>query len=256
MFQEVTFPAGEEIVERGEPLERLLLITKGVVGAFGKVLTQGDIIGDETILDPRRRSEGDYQAGYCATALTFTVVKALSLSDLLEVVEAYPEVKQRAQKALCWEAARQNCWAYASAVLEVRGKKRLRSAAVWPELVDFYKWKVAWFNVKGLSAVTLFRSVITIQRTARGFLYRKRFGKEKEEGTAAIHLATKNIVAGATDVLLAKMEQVGLEQVVSRAKQRAKEIEEERKILLMISRQIRDLNVRLARLETTEDTET
>lgn len=41
---------------------------------------------------------------------------------------------------MLWQITRENCWAYASAVLQIQGKRRLYSATN-NELVDFYKWK-------------------------------------------------------------------------------------------------------------------
>jgi len=251
-FAEITFPAGESIIERGEPVDRLLVIKKGLVGCFGRVLNAGDVLGDETIIDERRKRDeggGGYRAAYVATALTFTVIDSLPLASFEEVIAHFPGVRKRAQKRLNCAIMRAHCWAYASAVLEGRGRKPLRGA--WDrDLVDFYSWKVSWFQVKGLDAVRLFRSVLCIQRVARGYIQRRHLGKSKESGIGAVQLMAKHVVSVAVEELYRRVvDTVGVEGVVARAKVKERERAEERRILELISHQIKNLAARVAMLE-------
>ena len=250
LFEEVTFPSGEELIEAGEPVDRLFLIKKGVVGAFGRVLRAGDVLGDETIIDPRNRSNG-FRASYVATALTFTVMDSLTVQEFEDSIGDFPDVRKRAQRRLNWATMRAHCWAYASAVIETRGRRPLRSAKN-RDLVEFYRWKVQWFHVKGLDAVKLFRAVLTIQRVGRGYIQRRRLGRSKESGIGAVQIMATRAVSVAMETLYTRVAEVGVEQVVARARESEREAAEERRLLLAISQQIKHLAARITALEELE----
>jgi CRP-like cAMP-binding protein len=246
-FKEEAFPSGERILEIGQEVPAMYVVKKGAVGAYGRVLGKGGIIGLENILDTRTNPE--HRSMHMATALTFTVMESLSIQKLESLLDEYPETKAYAIKTLNWEITRMNCWAYASAVLEVRGKPALKGAPD-RDLVDFYKWKVKWLNMTGLQAVRLFKAVIHIQRTARGHICRRKFNKSKEDGIAAIHTVAKKLITAAIEQLEARIEEVGKDKVMERARAKAQAEQEEAQMLQQISAQITSLSSRVAALES------
>lgn len=187
-FTEITFPRGEMIVEMGQPVDSLFLIKKGMVCCKGKVIQRGGVFGADVVLNLK---DSERRANYVAQAWTFTIVEALAVEALMELLDDFPEVKENCRKMMLWQITRENCWAYASAVLQIQGKRRLYSATD-NELVDFYKWKVKWLRLEGMTAVKTFRAIIKIQKTIRGMITRKRLNKSKEQGVGAIEVAIKN----------------------------------------------------------------
>jgi hypothetical protein len=190
-FTEVTFPRGEKIVEIGQPVDSLFVIKKGLVCARGKMVRKGGIFGEDIILN---RTRPDCRSTYIAMAFTFTVVQALDVADLNELLDEFPDIKEHCRKVLIWQVVRDNCWAYASAMLETQGKKRLEGARD-RELVDHYKWKVQWLRMEGMHAVRVFKAVIKIQKTLRGHFARKLLNKSKEDGIGAIEMCVKKAVS-------------------------------------------------------------
>jgi len=190
LFTEVTFPRGEKIIEIGQPIDSLFVIKRGVVAVKGKVKRAGGLFGEDIILD---RTNPDARSPYIAMAFTFTVVQALAVESLKDLLDEFPAVKEHCRKTLIWQVVRENAWAYASAVLEVSGKPRLESASN-RELVDHYKWKVSWLRMDGLMAVRVFKAVIRIQKVLRGHWARAKLDKSKEDGIGAIELCVKNAV--------------------------------------------------------------
>ena len=245
-FEEKAFPSGERILEIGEEIEAMYVVKKGAVGAYGRVLGKGGVLGLENILDTR--TNPDHRSAYMATALTFTVMEALPIAALEDLLEEYPETKEYAMKPLNWNITRLNCWAYASAVLEVRGKPPLKGAQN-RELVDFYKNKVKWLNMTGLQAVRLFKAVIHIQRTVRGHICRRKFNKSKEDGIGAIQTVAKKLVTTAMQQLEERIDEGGKDKVLERARAKADAEKEEAQMLRQISEQITALSSRIAALE-------
>lgn len=189
-FTEVTFPRGEKIIEIGQPVEDLFCIKKGVVCCRGKVIRKGALFGEDIILNKTRP---DCRSTYIAMAFTFTVVQCLPVQALNDLLEEFPELKEECRKVLIWQVVRENCWAYASAMLEIQGRKPLQGARD-RELVDHYKWKVGWLRMDGMHAVRVFKAVIKIQKVLRGHFARTKMNKSKEDGIGAIELAVKNAV--------------------------------------------------------------
>lgn len=189
-FTEVTFPRGEKILEIGQPVDSLFVIKKGVVAVRGKVIRKGGIFGEDIVLN---KTNVNARSTYIAMAFTFTVIQALDVGVLNDLLDEFPDLKEHCRKVLIWQLVRENCWAYASAMLETQGRKPLRGAKD-RELVDHYKWKVSWLRMEGMQAVRVFKAVIRIQKTLRGHFARKKLNKSKEDGIGAIELAVKNAV--------------------------------------------------------------
>lgn len=201
LFTEVTFPSGEKIIETGQPLDSLYLVKRGVVAAKGRVMCKGSVFGEDIIMNTRNT---EARATYVAMAFTFTVVEALETQQLKELLDAFPEIKEHCRKVLIWQITREHCWAYASAVQEIDGKKSLRGAKD-RELIDHYKWKVKWLRMDGLRAVRVFKAVIRIQKVLRGHWARGRLLKSQSDGIGAIEIAVRNAVSVGTKEMQFKL---------------------------------------------------
>jgi len=85
----VTFPRGEKLIEVGQPIDALYVIKKGVVAVKGKVVGKGQMFGEDIILNTKNP---DRRSTYIAMAFTFTVVQALDLEVLNDLLDEFPEV--------------------------------------------------------------------------------------------------------------------------------------------------------------------
>ena len=237
MFTEVTFPRGEKIVEIGQPIESLYVIKKGVVAVKGKVVGKGQMFGEDIILNTKNP---DRRSTYIAMAFTFTVVQALDLEVLNDLLDEFPDVKEHCRKMIIWEVARESCWAYASAMIETQGGRPLQGARD-RELVEHFKWKVAWLRMDGMHAVRVFKAVIKIQRVARGMIARKKLNKSQEDGIGAIEMAVKNAVTVGMSALSEKLGLPGGSGASANGE-----------LLMRISKQLNDLSSRLEKIETSK----
>jgi len=235
-FTEVTFPRGEKIIEIGQPMDSLYLIKKGVVAVRGKVVGKGQMFGEDIILN---KTKPDCRSTYMALAFTFTVVQSLKISELNDLLEEFPDVKEHCRKILIWQIVRDSCWAYASAVLESQGRKPLAGAKD-RDLVNHYKWKVGWLQMDGMHAVRVFKAVIKIQKVVRGHIARKLLNKSQEDGIGAIEIAVKNAVVIGMQSLQDKL------GITSDGRSSSASNME---ILLRISKQLNDLSDRVRVIE-------
>jgi len=245
-FQEVTYPSGEKIVEIGQPVDSLYVIKKGAVGAHGRVLCKGDVLGEDIVLN--KRLAPDYRCNYVATALTFTVVECIPMSTLNELVSEFSDVKEMVRKRLIWQIGRNACWAYASAMLEIQGKRRLVGARD-RDLVNHYLWKVKWMSMTGLRAVKLFKAVIRIQKVTRGHICRKKYARSKTEGIGAIHTVAQGCVDVGVQGLYEHVVSLGKDKIVARANEKAEQDQKEYEMLKAISDQIKSLSGRVSAME-------
>jgi len=237
-FTEVTFPKGEKIIEIGQPVDSLFVIKKGVVSVRGRVLRKGGLFGEDIILN---RTKPDCRSTYIALAFTFTVVQALDVSILNDLLDEFPEIKEHCRKVLICQVVRDNCWAYASAMLEIQGRPKLEGARD-RELVEHYKWKVGWLRMDGMHAVRVFKAVIKIQKTLRGHFARTRMNKSKEDGIGAIEMCVKKAVSEGVSELQSKLPAVGgMAKGGSSA---------EAEIMTTITRQLADLQTRMLAIDS------
>jgi len=146
-------------------------------------------------------------------------------------------VKEHCRKKIIMQVARENCWAYASAMIETQGGRALQGARD-RELVDHYKWKVAWLRMDGMHAVRVFKAVIKIQKVARGMIARKKHSASQEDGIGAIEMAVKNAV---TVGMLGLSEKLGLPGGGGASANA--------ELLMRISKQLNDLSGRLEKIE-------
>ena len=159
---------------------------------------------------------------FIATEGLDNVTQILSLTpnanpSLDELVNEFPSVKEMIRKRLIWQIGRSACWAYASAMLETQGKRRLVGAKD-RELVQHYLWKVKWMSMTGLRAVKLFKAVIRIQKNVRGHICRKKYVRSQQEGIGAVHIVAKGCVEVAVNQVYEHIEKLGKDKVVARAK--------------------------------------
>lgn len=177
LFTEVTYPCGERIIEIGQPVDAIYVIKRGVVCSRGKVIRKGALFGEDVVLDMEHNE--DRRSSYVAMAFTFVQLQALDFNELYELLEEYPQVKRQTQRASLRQRFKSHVYSYASAVREMQGLKPL---GIMPdrELIDHYRWKLAWLKMDGASGARFFKAIIKIQSVFRGSQGRKTVREKKE----------------------------------------------------------------------------
>ena len=125
-------------------------------------------------------------------------------------------------------------------MIEVQGGRALQGARD-RELVEHYKWKVAWLRMDGMHAVRVFKAVIKIQKVARGMIARKKLFASQEDGIGAIELAVKNAVTVGMQGLSERLGLPGGSGASGNAE-----------LLMKISKQLNDLSSRIEKIEASK----
>jgi CRP-like cAMP-binding protein len=123
-MKQQTYPPKELILEKGDYMDNFLMIRKGVLVANGRIITAGQVYGQDYILEPGRSSQ-------FLQTITFSEVYSLSYQDLEEEVKHYPDVQVMLKKKRLRALMRREMVAYSQAynALMLYGTK-----------ADVYKW--------------------------------------------------------------------------------------------------------------------
>lgn len=85
-LEPLSYPPMEMVLQQGDKLQHIYIITKGVVVARGRVYTQGKVFGEETLYR-------EVEATYGARSMTFSDINLLSRTALDELLRSYPSLK-------------------------------------------------------------------------------------------------------------------------------------------------------------------
>jgi hypothetical protein len=132
------FPAGEQIIAHAEKAEQMFIIRQGLIGAHGRVMRRGCVIGEDIVLSSRRL--------YTAHCLTFCDLYVLDKSDLSEILEDPDFQRQRFQirRASNWLLLRSRFLAVGRAVRAAKKQGHLGNDLIsqdfgelWQQVSDF-----------------------------------------------------------------------------------------------------------------------
>lgn len=123
-MKQQTYPPKELILEKGDYMDNFLMIRRGVLVANGRIITAGQVYGQDYILEPGRSPQ-------FLQTITFSEVYSLSYQDLEEEVKHYPDVQVMLKKKRLRALMRREMVAYSQAynALMLYGTK-----------ADVYKW--------------------------------------------------------------------------------------------------------------------
>ena len=123
-MKQQTYPPKELILEKGDYMDNFLMIRKGVLVANGRIITAGQVFGQDYVLEPGRSPQ-------FLQTITFSDVYSLSYQDLEEEVKHYPDVQVMLKKKRMQALLRREMVAYSKAynALMLYGIKS-----------DVYKW--------------------------------------------------------------------------------------------------------------------
>jgi len=176
LFQEITYPRGERIIEIGQPVDAVYVIKRGVVWSNGRVFCKGGLFGEDVVLDA---TDPDRRSPYVAMALTFVQLQSLDYEELQDLLEEFPQVMRQTERAALRTRFKRHVYSYASALRELNGLKPL-GALPDRGLIEHYTWKLKWLKMDGLSGAKFFKSIIKIQAAFRGSQGRKRVSDIKD----------------------------------------------------------------------------
>ena len=77
------------ILEKGDYMDKFFMIRKGVLVANGRIITAGQVFGQDFIVEPGRSAQ-------FLQTITFSDVYSLSYQDLKDEVKHYPDVASHA----------------------------------------------------------------------------------------------------------------------------------------------------------------
>jgi CRP-like cAMP-binding protein len=123
-MKQQTYPPKELILEKGDYMDNFFMIRKGVLVANGRIITAGQVFGQDYVLEPGRSPQ-------FLQTITFSDVYSLSYQDLEEEVKHYPDVQVMLKKKRMQALFRREMVAYSKAynALMLYGIKS-----------DVYKW--------------------------------------------------------------------------------------------------------------------
>ena len=173
-----TYPPKELILEKGDYLDRFYMIRRGVVIVNGRIVTAGQVIGEEFILDPGRST-------IIVQTITFSDIYTLSYEDLEVELKHYPDVQRLLRRRKIRAKMRRELMAYTRAhnALMLYGEKS--DLYCWyDERPEFYlqKLKIIYgadgggiINPEGETAQLRTRAVLTMQKYFRSKRTREKF---------------------------------------------------------------------------------
>jgi CRP-like cAMP-binding protein len=123
-MKQITFPPKEIILDKGDFLDHFYMIRKGVLVANGKIITAGQLFGQEFILEPGRTPT-------FLQSVTFSDIYSLSHQDLMEEVRHYPDVQIMLKKMKLRALFRREMIAYS---------KAYNALMLYGVKADVYKW--------------------------------------------------------------------------------------------------------------------
>ena len=123
-MKQQTYPPKELILEKGDYMDKFFMIRKGVLVANGRIITAGQVFGQDFIVEPGRSAQ-------FLQTITFSDVYSLSYQDLKDEVKHYPDVQVMLKKKRLQALMRREMVAYSEAynALMLHGEKS-----------DVYKW--------------------------------------------------------------------------------------------------------------------
>jgi hypothetical protein len=80
-FHPVLFDVTEEVMKKGEPCLKLLIITSGLLARMGVLLGKGTCVGEDAILENSLRY-------YSVMSITYTQVEAVSGKRILDTIKS------------------------------------------------------------------------------------------------------------------------------------------------------------------------
>jgi len=175
MFTEVSYPVGERIIDLGERVKDLFILSRGIVLSRGLVkrasFRSTVCFGEDLLFSDRSLSFKEAaQSTYIVLALCFVIVQHIPQDRLAELMDEFPTVQAQVKRASLRQAFRSNVFAYASAV-RIRQDKSLLPAATDVNLVKLLVYKLwALEFPQGDDAAT------TIQKVFRAHIVRKHSG--------------------------------------------------------------------------------
>jgi len=186
MFVEVSYPVGEQIVQIGEVVQDLFILSRGLILCKGQIqaATHGaNVCFAEDSLFWDRHLSGDVRPSeYVVLALSFVLVHQIPMDKMLVLLDEFPTVKQQVMRTALCNTFRMNVYCYSSAVRLRRGESPLPSATNL-SLVHTFLWKLRLME-KGFEGQ---RASIAIQKQFRGHLAR-RIKQRKANGGAAAYV--------------------------------------------------------------------
>ena len=90
-MKQQTYPPKELILEKGDYMDKFFMIRKGVLVANGRIITAGQVFGQDFIVEPGRSAQ-------FLQTITFSDVYSLSYQDLKDEVKHYPDVQVMLKK--------------------------------------------------------------------------------------------------------------------------------------------------------------
>ncbi|WZN64952.1 voltage-gated ion channel protein [Chloropicon roscoffensis] len=178
----ISFSPFESIVKCGKRIDRLYIVTRGLVFMDGRIQGQNTVIGGEMLHSKYSMHQ--------ATSMTFVDTNTIDYTDFQMILDKYPDVRRRLKRRVVQSICRRNVVRFAKAVNTMRdySKQTMRDsgseAEAWskilahPDLSSFSQEGRIAIVRKSLDGTIelnrLIRVVCLIQRAFKRYKERKR----------------------------------------------------------------------------------
>ena len=181
-LKSVSFSPFESMVVQGKKIDRLLIVTRGLVYKEGRIQAKNTIIGDEMLHSKYSLSS--------VSSMTFVDTNTIDYTDFQMILDKYPKVRKELKKRVVKNICRQNVLRFTGAVkvMQSFAKKTLQESKsqgeAWAKILNHQH--LAQFTNEGKMAIVrksmdgtialsrLIKVVCLIQRAFKRYKERKR----------------------------------------------------------------------------------
>merc|ERR1711924_407352 len=144
LFEVQAFPVGENIIEIGQEVNHLYVLTKGIVLCNGRLCAgskDSNIVLGEDALFGTHGFSGARRSTSVALAMTYCCTYTIKYHELLELLEEFPAFRDFVKHQAMRKAFRSHVLAYACAYRLLSGLPMLNMIVEVP-MVEHYLWKL------------------------------------------------------------------------------------------------------------------